>query len=60
MERRNGRAFRQFFMAGVAVQPHLVAQFIPLVVGWSMEGHAGGIRLATSATGPWGAPSCCY
>jgi hypothetical protein len=31
-----------------------VAQFILLVVGWSMEGHAGGIRLATAATGSGG------
>jgi hypothetical protein len=34
--------------------PIFVAQFILLVVGWSMEGHAGGIRLATAATGSGG------
>ena len=28
--------------------PIFIAQFIPLVVGWSMEGHAGEIRLATA------------
>ena len=35
-------------------RPIFVAQFILLVVGWSMEDHASGIRLATAATGSGG------
>jgi len=56
LERRNGRAFRQFFMVGVAVR----RSSFRWASDGSMEDHAGGIRLATAAMGFWGATPCCY